>query len=194
MVRAPSRASRRTPAWNVTPADDGSWVGQARSFNLEQYCIPDANGIWGINKSISAADITMNSGYSYSTVLGYCQSLNYQAINMARQKAIYQNQQSTSNTNSIASKNANPSAGVYTKEYNEQVLGLEYNADGSIKNPYQSEPKSATEQPAQNIITCEDGLAPDANGCCTGEIYTDMGEQGFNCCPQTGGDCFPPIL
>ena len=26
-----------------------------------------------------------------------------------------------------------------------------------------------------------------------GEIYTDMGDQGFNCCPDDGGDCFPPI-
>jgi len=44
------------------------------------------------------------------------------------------------------------------------------------------------------VLTCEDGTPPDANGCCAGEIYTDMGEQGFNCCPESGGDCFPPIL
>ena len=112
----------------------------------------------------------------------------YKAINNARQEAIYQNQQSTSNKNSIASKSQD------TKTYNEQVLGLKYNEDGSIKNPYQAEQKPAEAAPAENVITCEDGLAPDANGCCTGEIYTDMGEQGFNCCPQSGGDCFPPIL
>lgn len=35
---------------------------------------------------------------------------------------------------------------------------------------------------------------PDENGCCPGEKYTDMGELGFNCCPETGGDCFPPII
>ncbi|MBP3316162.1 MAG: hypothetical protein J6L70_00990 [Alphaproteobacteria bacterium] len=43
-------------------------------------------------------------------------------------------------------------------------------------------------EPVDN--TCE---TPDENGCCPGEIYMDMGELGFNCCPETGGDCFPPI-
>lgn len=42
-------------------------------------------------------------------------------------------------------------------------------------------------------LKCLDGTTPDSNGCCAGEIYTDMGDLGFNCCPQTGGDCFPPI-
>ncbi|MBQ6027534.1 MAG: hypothetical protein IJL21_03230 [Alphaproteobacteria bacterium] len=34
---------------------------------------------------------------------------------------------------------------------------------------------------------------PDKNGCCPGETYTDMGDLGWNCCPDSGGDCFPPI-
>jgi hypothetical protein len=34
---------------------------------------------------------------------------------------------------------------------------------------------------------------PDKHGCCEGEIYTDLGEQGFACCPESGGDCFLPI-
>ncbi len=40
---------------------------------------------------------------------------------------------------------------------------------------------------------CLDGAAPDKNGCCDGEIYTDMGEHGWNCCPEGNGDCFPPL-
>ncbi|MBR5625230.1 MAG: hypothetical protein IKW67_00405 [Alphaproteobacteria bacterium] len=40
---------------------------------------------------------------------------------------------------------------------------------------------------------CEDGNEPDKNGCCLGEIYTDMNDLGFNCCPEVGGDCFPPL-
>ena len=49
--------------------------------------------------------------------------------------------------------------------------------------------------PADNsgVVTCDNGANPDAYGCCPGETYTDMGEQGFNCCPDAGGDCFPPI-
>lgn len=41
--------------------------------------------------------------------------------------------------------------------------------------------------------TCVDGSVPDKNGCCTGEVYTDMGDLGYNCCPESGGDCFPPL-
>lgn len=42
-------------------------------------------------------------------------------------------------------------------------------------------------------LVCKDDMAPDKNGCCLGETYTDMGELGWNCCPDSGGDCFPPI-
>lgn len=40
---------------------------------------------------------------------------------------------------------------------------------------------------------CLDGGEPDKHGCCEGEVYTYMGELGFNCCPESGGDCFPPM-
>lgn len=40
---------------------------------------------------------------------------------------------------------------------------------------------------------CKDNASPDINGCCPGEEYTDMGNNGFNCCPMDGGDCLPPI-
>lgn len=165
-------------------ANDDSWVGQVRSFNFDPYCAQDSKGIWDIKEGVTQK--IYEAGYDYRTVLTYCKSMNYQAINNARQAAIYQNQQDANNSNSIASKNTD------TKSYNENVLGLKYNEDGSIQNPFQAAKKE--EDTAQAVITCEDGTAPDANGCCTGEIYTDMGDQGFNCCPETGGDCFPPIL
>ena len=41
--------------------------------------------------------------------------------------------------------------------------------------------------------TCPDGARPDANGCCEAEVYTDLGENGWNCCPPGDGDCFLPI-
>ena len=47
---------------------------------------------------------------------------------------------------------------------------------------------------AENLPMCPDGTVPDVNGCCAGEIYTNLGEAGFNCCPETGGDCFPPLI
>ena len=43
-------------------------------------------------------------------------------------------------------------------------------------------------------LKCLDGSRPDPNGCCAGEVYTDLGEAGFNCCPESGGNCFPPIV
>ena len=48
-------------------------------------------------------------------------------------------------------------------------------------------------QYASDEMQCKDGANPDKNGCCPGETYTDMGDDGFNCCPDAGGDCFPPI-
>lgn len=157
------------------------WIGQVRSFNLAQYC--DENG----KVSASAEDI-YSAGLDYRTVLFYCQSSQYKAINNAKQDALYQNQQSSQNKNSVA----------YISEqgeqaYNEQVLGLTYNEEtGAIENPFNQ--PDAPEAEVAPVLTCMDGSLPDANGCCAGEIYTDMGEQGFNCCPETGGDCFPPIL
>ena len=80
-----------------------------------------------------------------------------------------------------------------SQAYNENVLGLTYNDDGTIQNPF-ADNSSTTTETVETVITCEGGALPDEYGCCPGEIYTDMGEQGFNCCPETGGDCFPPIL
>ena len=165
---------------------DGSWTGQVRSFNLtDKYCKQDKDNLWTIDDT--KKEELYDAGYDYRTVLTYCKSLNYQAINNARQDALYKNQQDASNSSSIAS-----TGGVGSKTYNENVLGLKYNNDGSIQNPFKTAKTEANT--AQSVITCEDGTIPDANGCCTGEIFTDMGDQGFNCCPDTGGDCFPPIL
>lgn len=49
---------------------------------------------------------------------------------------------------------------------------------------------------APNTITlCEDGSIPNSDGCCTGEILTTMDEtEELACCPENGGDCFPPII
>ena len=40
---------------------------------------------------------------------------------------------------------------------------------------------------------CGDGTKPNRYGCCTDEIFKDLGNLKFACCPKTGGDCFPPI-
>ncbi len=40
---------------------------------------------------------------------------------------------------------------------------------------------------------CSDGTKPNKFGCCTDEIFKDMGNNVYACCPKTGGDCYPPM-
>ncbi len=43
---------------------------------------------------------------------------------------------------------------------------------------------------------CADGSKPNQFGCCGDEIFKDLGNTVFACCPKSGGDdsdCFPPI-
>jgi hypothetical protein len=175
--------------------DDGSFVGQVRSFDLMQYCEEPktSNGNkWTIDKNSGWAQ----SGYEYRTVLLYCESLNYQAINNAKQSVYNQSEQQKAtdkygtasydiNTNTLKQSGTEEQK----KSYNTEVLGLKYDDEGYIENPF-AKPAETVEQ---DVLTCDGGIAPDANGCCPGETFTDMGEDGWNCCPDTGGDCFPPI-
>jgi len=49
------------------------------------------------------------------------------------------------------------------------------------------------EEDASDVPTCEGGASPDANGCCPGEIFTDMEDGTFACCTSDGVECFPPM-
>ena len=168
---------------------DGSWTGQVRSFNLDNYCTNQTDdGMWDINPDLTAKVIA-ESGYDYRTVLAYCQSLNYQAISNAQQDALYQNQQQQFQSNYGVTGNQTSDQ---QQAYNEDILGLTYDDSGAIQNPFVD--TTTEETVTEQVITCDGGALPDEYGCCPGEIYTDMGEQGFNCCPEAGGDCFPPIL
>ena len=40
---------------------------------------------------------------------------------------------------------------------------------------------------------CADDSKPNRFGCCAGEKFKDIGNMTFGCCPDDGGDCFPPI-
>ena len=178
--------------------NDPSWVGQVRSFDLQKYCKYDeSKKKWLIDTTQN----WMDTGYEYRTVYAYCESLNYEAVNNAKQKALYENQQqtfqkTTGGTTYVAGKTPESSTLSLTdqKTYNENVLGLTYNEDGTIENPFAKKSAVPEVAPVDDVVTCDDGGAPDANGCCAGETYTDMGDAGFNCCPDSGGDCFPPII
>lgn len=195
LEKATGLASSKRANWRhqgTVNYEDGSWTGQVRSFNMAKWC-ELKNNVYQAKTDKTTLEEIRNAGYSFSTVEFYCKSSNYKAINNAKQDALYQNQQQQFQNNYNVSNTGTGLTGISgDQQYNEDILGLNYNEDGSIANPFQTLPQE--QAPAAAVITCEDGTNPDANGCCTGEIYTDMGEQGFNCCPETGGDCFPPIL
>jgi type IV secretory pathway VirB10-like protein len=90
-----------------------------------------------------------------------------------------------------------------TAEYNKEVLGMQSktvtdnsgNENEIWLDPSKSysAPGAAPPPPDDEALTCEGGTPPDPSGCCPGETFTDMGDAGWNCCPDSGGDCFPPI-
>ncbi len=164
---------------------DSSWIGQVRSFNMENYCT-QKNGKWTIDEEKWRNG---NSGQDYRSVLAFCESQNYQAINNKKNE-VFSAQTQQQFTNKYGAGDGTRSD-EQTKAYNTDILGLTYDDEGLIVDPFA---KIESNTPGiEETITCDDGSAPDANGCCAGETYTDMGEDGFNCCPDTGGDCFPPI-
>ena len=182
----------------VEMAADDSWIGQVRGFNWSQYC---ENGT--VRKGME--DQIYKAGLDYRNVLFYCQSNQYQAINNARQDAMYKAQQAAFQNNYGTAQNTgtgiwgNSNSGtsltgiVGDSNYNENVLGLVQDENGYLTLPQEQAPAAAT----ADVITCLDGSMPDQFGCCTGEEYTFIEEYSDNfCCPvnDPGGDCFPPIM
>ena len=187
------KADDFTPIDPDDPSKTEELIGQVRSMlvaNISEFCTPVmANGkeTGAYMADINDKKAMEDRGYNFNTVDFYCRSMGtYDAINNAKQKALFENQQQQFEAKTPQGSPA----------YNEQVLGLKYNDDGSIQNPFKKSANSVNAAaPATNtsVVTCDGGAAPDMNGCCPGETYTDMGDQGFNCCPDAGGDCFPPI-
>ena len=185
--------NRRNTTHNKVTADytDGSWVGQARSFNIGKYCVTKGGKKTADEK---CQDPSECDGYDYRTVLMYCESLNYKTKTEVKMDAYKAS--SEENYQKTYGGGYNEETGKFqgTKEQQtayDEMVGITYDDNGVVENPFGSPEPSA---PAEPVLTCMDGSLPDANGCCAGEIYTDMGEMGFNCCPETGGDCFPPIV
>ena len=176
---------------NAEPSTNQSeLIGQVRSMlqeSLKDRCCQRSGDTWVAKIENDQDDICKD--YSFSTLDFYCRSFGtYEAINNAKQAAIYENQKQN------AVQKSEYEGGPNTKEYNEQVLGLKYNDDNSIQNPFnKSSSSNNTTTQEISVVTCDGGVNPDVNGCCPGETYTDMGDAGFNCCPDAGGDCFPPI-
>lgn len=97
-----------------------------------------------------------------------------------------------------------------TKAYLVTEMQKYYNADCVTITPSATavaEPVTVVAAPAKtdeewaaeydaNIAAglCGDGTKPNRFGCCTGEVFKDLGDEGFACCPKVGdGLCFPPM-
>ncbi|MDE5615618.1 MAG: hypothetical protein K2I81_02180 [Alphaproteobacteria bacterium] len=61
------------------------------------------------------------------------------------------------------------------------------------------EPQKSEEEIAAEIAAniekglCGDGSKPNKFGCCTGEIFKDLGNTTFACCKKDSDECFPPM-
>ena len=58
------------------------------------------------------------------------------------------------------------------------------------------DPMIELEQELANLDVglCADGSQPNKFGCCGDEVFKDLGNTVFACCPKEGvGDCFPPL-
>lgn len=85
---------------------------------------------------------------------------------------------------------AEGSAETDVVEIKEEVVVADNTASGDAVDEV-----AQTEKELANLAAglCADGSAPNKFGCCAGEIFKDLGNTVFACCPKSGGDCFPPI-
>ena len=67
------------------------------------------------------------------------------------------------------------------------VAAPDYETDGPVVE-YADE-----EMVVSSEAVCDDGSAPDANGCCAGETFADIGGGRYACCSEATGDCFDPL-
>ena len=80
----------------------------------------------------------------------------------------------------------------------EEEIQVEEEAVALPDNPGADEVVSviSPEQELANLEAglCADGSAPNRFGCCGDEVFKDLGDTVFACCPKDGnGDCFPPL-
>ena len=106
-------------------------------------------------------------------------------------------------TRSASARRASGRNDVVVEEvvYEEDVAEEETTLVAEVEEPVTEEvaepvePELTAEQIDANLAAglCADGAKPNKFGCCADEIFKDMGNAVFACCPKSGGDCFPPI-
>ncbi len=56
-----------------------------------------------------------------------------------------------------------------------------------------AEPTAEEVEANEQAGLCPNGDAPNRFGCCAGEKFMELENMVFACCPDGGGDCFPPL-
>lgn len=85
---------------------------------------------------------------------------------------------------------------VVPDEIEEEVVEIDAVPVQETEPVAEVDPTIALEQELANLDAglCADGGAPNKFGCCGDEIFKDLGNTVFACCPRDGnGDCFPPL-
>ena len=65
--------------------------------------------------------------------------------------------------------------------------------------PAPAQPQKTDEEIAAEIAAniekglCGDGTKPNKYGCCSGELFKDLGNAEFACCKKDTNECFPPM-
>ncbi|MCL2017220.1 MAG: hypothetical protein FWG80_00385 [Alphaproteobacteria bacterium] len=173
------------------------WMGQVRAFttSMQGVCETDNNGNNTGEVALDAAQLQAK-GLDYRAAEFWCKSNMYQGRTQAAYNTYWQD---LSNRGGITTQSGQILA-PSSQEYNQQILGLQYNDAGTmLKNPFEKPPPPP---PAVSMgISCDDGSPPDHEGCCAsmGEVFdpsvTSPDSPTGSCCPASGdGDCFPPIL
>ncbi|MCL1902528.1 MAG: hypothetical protein FWG18_02795, partial [Alphaproteobacteria bacterium] len=167
-----------------------SWIGQVRSLNINTAELCDQGRV---RQGLSLEHIRTLGFNDFRLAEAWCQTNLYQGRTQAAYDTYYQNLSTQGGITGPGGQILQQG----TPEYNQQILGLNYNDQGQIQNPFLQQPKAPAAVPG---IMCPDtGTPPDASGCCPGELLTDMGIDDFGnpipaaCCPPVG-DCFPPII
>ncbi|MCL2737323.1 MAG: hypothetical protein FWE17_00475, partial [Alphaproteobacteria bacterium] len=172
------------------------WMGQVRSLNvrMDGLCETDFNGNFTGRPVTDAHRLAAERGIDFRAVVFHCQSGQFQAMNNVRWNQFFNQQHQLGQGNQVGMTQMpglQPQQPIFSPEFQQNQLGMQVHPEtGLLLNPFAPLPPPP---PGPAVLLCEDGTHPDSNGCCTGEILTDMGDLGMNCCPVTGGDCFPPL-
>lgn len=157
-----------------------------------------ADGATGVSERLSCADISAR----ISEIGAIAEPTDEEIVELTKLKADYRR---------ICSKSAHgrrTSAGARVvvesapvDEVVEEEVVQEQPAQEEVVSEVAEEiadvdPMIELEQELANLDAglCADGSKPNKFGCCGDEIFKDLGNTVFACCPKDGnGDCFPPL-